>query len=360
MTSTGDSGACPPQFVVAKQARGEKAVHHKLNDGSDVYVGGYTVTVYNPSQVAGNTGQIVDYPVVPAGFDIVGVTVDGQEAATATLAEGNTHIPSVSGSVGPYLVSEGVDLAPGLAREFTVEVYYKPTASITEENWTNAGVCTDASGGNPSGTGLPNVVSLNGEPTTEWDNNDACVTVERPKDEAVSLNIKKMDYKNPDTALTGAEFKIYPVVDGYKKGETAEKTLDKPETDGSYKATDLKPDTFYYLVETKSPVGYELLAEPVLFKIVKDTADQTKHTVEFYNPPAEGQTVPEKQLAPALVSSANPENPEAATAYMVVADVQTGDLPLTGGRGLGLTTGLALFFIMAGFFEAKRRKPVLV
>lgn len=343
LTSTRESNPCPsPEFVVKKEAVQPTAT--KLED--DRYAADYTVTVANPSGEKGSYGQILDYPYIPEGFDLVGVEVDGQpvERLGGTPAEG--HIPGPES--GSYLVSEGGELEAQTQTSFSVRMFYRPKADITGEQWMNVGACENTTGGNPSRTGFPNVVSLEGEPKEVWDDNDACVTFQ---DRDVYLALEKVDYED-NTVELDAGFTIYAAgPDGELTDEVVAEldTLDVPGTEG-YKSAQLKADKLYYLVEMRSPAGYELLAQPVLFRIITD--DDGNQQVQFYDP----ETIQPMQDGGSLVNVFKNEDEESSSvAYIQVADVQSGRLPKTGGFGIAPQLLTSALLIGAGALFARRR-----
>lgn len=343
LTSTRESNPCPlPEFVVKKEAVQPTAT--KLED--DRYAADYTVTVANPSGEKGSYGQILDYPYIPEGFDLVGVEVDGQpvEQFGDTPAEG--HIPGPES--GSYLVSEGGELEAQTQTSFSVRVFYRPKAEITGDQWMNVGACENTTGGDPSRTGFPNVVSLEGEPEEVWDDNAACVTFQ---DRDVYLAVEKVDYED-NTVELDAGFTIYAAgPDGELTDEVVAEldTLDVPGTEG-YKSAQLKADKLYYLVETRSPAGYELLAQPVLFRIITD--DDGYLQVQFYDP----ETIQPMQDGDGLVNVFKNESEESSSvAYIQVADVQSGRLPNTGGFGIAPHLLISALLIGAGALFARRR-----
>lgn len=89
--------------------------------------------------------------------------------------------------------------------------------------------------------------------------------------------------------------------------------------------------TSYCLVETKSPKGYELLAQPIEFKINATKGEN-------------GWTV-----ANGSVKVGDKDN------QIVNLEDTTPKLPLTGGMGIGILAALGALIIAAGAYSAKRR-----
>ena len=108
----------------------------------------------------GTSKAVTDKPSAPAGFQVGNVSVDG---ADASLEDGS------------FTVSEGVELAPGESKSFTVVVSgsYRPA----DADWAAAGQC-DAQGadGVEGAHGFINSVAMPGDTDGE-DNNTACTTV---------------------------------------------------------------------------------------------------------------------------------------------------------------------------------------
>lgn len=360
LTSARESNPCPPveeqkpRFEVAKVA--DDPVARSL--GGDLYEADYTVSVMNPSGVKGEYGQVLDYPVIPAGFELVDVKVDGKSAERVTkIVDG--HIPSDSELDNgakwadyPYLISSGGVLDSGKMRNFDVKVSYRATKDIQGEHWSTVAVCEDAHGGKPSKTGVPNVVSLAGEEEKYWDDNDACVTI--PKDRDVSLAVEKIDYQDQSQPLDGAEFSVYDGdseqwADSEPVAVLSKDDNTESETNGYY-VTKLKADKFYYLVETKSPAGYSLLPEPILFRIVTDS--EGNQNVQFHDPRTK---LALKDSSP-LINVFDKNGAKSSTAvFLQVADVRTGELPKTGGFGVWLWALLGLLVVGAGGIVARRR-----
>lgn len=87
--------------------------------------------------------------------------------------------------------------------------------------------------------------------------------------------------------------------------------------------------TKYCLFETKSPGGFELLAEPLEFTLTADTTTNTVTASEIKVGENAGEIVNLKDTTPKL--------------------------PLTGGMGIGILAALGALIIAAGAYSAKRR-----
>lgn len=121
------------------------------------------------------------------------------------------------------------------------------------------------------------------------------------------------------------------------------------ETNGYY-AAKLKADKFYYLVETKSPAGYSLLPEPILFRIIADS--EGNQNIQFHDARTK---IALKDSSP-LVNVFDKNGAKSSTAvFLQVADTRTGELPKTGGFGVWLWALLGLLVVGAGGIIALRR-----
>lgn len=156
-------------------------------------------------------------------------------------------------------------------------------------------------------------------------------------------------------ALAGAEFKVFGVKDGQtcSKDSVDNKALDPIKINGEPKTytsadetglvtidglhvNDYANDTqgvanlyqSYCLVETKSPKGFELLAQPVEFKVLKSDVEtgQAERIIKLVN--EEGKI---KNL-----------------------EDTTPNLPMTGGAGIGILAALGALIIGAGAWLARR------
>lgn len=87
--------------------------------------------------------------------------------------------------------------------------------------------------------------------------------------------------------------------------------------------------TKYCLFETKSPKGFELLAEPLMFTLTANTKDNTVTASDIQVGANKGEIVNLEDTTPKL--------------------------PLTGGMGIGILAALGALIIAAGAYSAKRR-----
>lgn len=155
------------------------------------------------------------------------------------------------------------------------------------------------------------------------------------------LQVLKHEEDSPETLLAGAEFQLYVCTDQANLGDgplvvggesTWTTGADGTFTINALHVTDFEdgaeidPTEKYCLVETKAPVGYELLPNPIAI-------DFTRADI------------------------ANPDNgPDAVTVLAKVENVPTvaPELPLTGGAGVGILAALGGLIIGAGAWIARR------
>ena len=166
------------------------------------------------------------------------------------------------------------------------------------------------------------------------------------------INFKKVD--GDHKALKGAEFQVYGTKEAtcsnadankdarqtangkntWTSGEDGTVTIEGlhanniANMDGKGKTTPNKY-TKYCLFETKSPSGFELLAQPLTFTLTANTENNTVTASEIKVGNNTGEVVNLKDTTPKL--------------------------PLTGGMGIGILAALGALIIAAGAYSAKRR-----
>ena len=119
---------------------------------------------------------------------------------------------------------------------------------------------------------------------------------------------------------------------------------------GTFDAQGLKPGR-YRLAETKAPAGFSLLTAPIDFVIATDPQSGTA-TIDLDT---------EAELVAQQVQNAKAPNSWNLTkkdAILTLANVRQGDLPKTGGIGVGVTTALGLLIAAAGALMANNRRRV--
>ncbi len=155
--------------------------------------------------------------------------------------------------------------------------------------------------------------------------------------------------------LNGAEFQLHI---GSATGDlftnASGKSTFVTDKDGRLEINGLDSDVEYYLVETKAPTGYKLLATAIKVKITASFAEDvlTGYTVDI-NGAETHYTYNEKDGVTTLVNDADhPSNP------FGFENTKLGELPSTGGMGTYLFTivGVVLMACAAGAFFMSRKK----
>ncbi|QTH59598.1 VWA domain-containing protein [Corynebacterium hindlerae] len=159
--------------------------------------------------------------------------------------------------------------------------------------------------------------------------------------------VKKVD---PDgKPLEGAKFAIYQAGTGDKpEGEPLFADLGFDGNDPTKFQVELKPGS-YYLVETRSGTGSQLLAQPWRFNVEATNKDNVLEDLKF--------TLSAHAENSGLVELKQPEN-ENDPWVIQVANVQAGSLPKTGGEWLPRAYGFAaiLLLMATGLFISSRRR----
>ena len=168
----------------------------------------------------------------------------------------------------------------------------------------------------------------------------------------VSYNEKGEVTKTEKTELLdGAEFQLHI---GSATGDANGEDTFVTDKDGRLEINGLDSDVEYYLVETKAPTGYKLLATAIRVKITASFAEDvlTGYTVDI-NGAETHYAYNEKDGITTLVNDPNhPNNP------FGFENTKLGELPSTGGMGTYLFTivGVVLMACAAGAFFMSRKK----
>ncbi|MDY3127254.1 MAG: SpaA isopeptide-forming pilin-related protein [Corynebacterium sp.] len=313
----------------------------------------FDIKVKGPAAGNALSYTLKDLPQFASGPELVGaqlISVTGAGAPTKVAKR--TFGPLVT-SEGWELVgaSDGAAISPGQVHTYRIQVNFRSVVQST----TSANECT----GKP-GSGLFNKTSLisNGN---RFEDNDCVPLIE---DDEVTLGIEKVEYTSSNGStgpvskpLSGsAEFAIYgasqngAIESNNKVATVATREAKKGVTGEFYYAT-LKPNTLYYLVETKAPVGYELLSQPVLFRIERGI--DGKLQVVFFK---SGDPTKPMSEGDGLVSVYSDGQKNTSTIALIqVADVTSGELPRTGGLGIAPWTVLGAIIAAFGAVAVRRR-----
>lgn len=295
----------------------------------------YTITMWNPDPmlkaVAIDPLEVFRLPQnVEANGDAVVTFATAQTGVVVTNP--TTVIPQMRIANGSEVsLAERVDLPVGTSQTVTISVPIK-VVNASAEDWTRLGTC-DGDAAKVSVNGVPNSTSLSGDPDKSDDN--ACIPLIPPL--AAGLDIQKVDASDRTQQIPDAEFTVFePLPDG--SGPDMTKPVIVLGGNNSQRAV-LQAGN-YWIVETKSPVGYQLLATPVAFKVI---GHENGWSAELVRDEGGLVNVGPEAAAPGDIVT------------IQVADVQTGNLPKTGGSGLTVPLALAMTLIIAGFLYARRR-----
>lgn len=163
---------------------------------------------------------------------------------------------------------------------------------------------------------------------------------EAPDTKPGKLTLEKAEYVDGEgvkvlPGLGGATFDIYPSAGGqpdFSGGPVYTITPDQ-------KSIEINETGTFYLVETKSPAGLNLLPEPVAFEISIDqeTKEYTISVVGGSSPLIKAEGSGELMI-------------------MQVTDTKTGTLPKTGGNGVLLWTLFGAVIAACGWFWTRRQQ----
>ena len=167
-----------------------------------------------------------------------------------------------------------------------------------------------------------------------------------PKDEFVKLELQKLDATDNAT-LSNAKFEVRSDREG--EGPFA---INWDVGSQTYKTeAELGASKTYYLVETQAPTKdgqqYSLLVAPVEFQIVPG---DNGYVVQIRD--GEDWT---SELVGAGLWTDRPQEFDAATGYLQVANVRQGNMPKTGGAGLQLPILFGGALIAAGALMGRRK-----
>lgn len=295
----------------------------------------YTITVRNTSAPG---GQAVTIPSVmenvelPPSLEANGnISIDAPRTPGVQIGELAPLFPAAQWVAGNKLtVAKNVKLEAGTAQKILITVPVKLKANASAEDRRALGECVRGADQKFSG-GVPNSVSMDTADADGEENNQACIPLIPAQPLPIFLEKVAYDATNGITSqsLHGAEFRIEPA------NATGASIVPTADASGRFTAT-LKPGS-YYLVETKAPDGgYELLPDKVPFKLVKDANGARLEFAEGYSSPLIS-----------FVSATGTLPANGAVLGIQIADVQTGELPLTGPSHPLLWISFSALFALA-------------
>lgn len=301
----------------------------------------YELVVTGPAEGSPATYSLRDAPqftglVEVTGARVVGVSGDGAYSEADQTSFG----PPAEGQEW-VIVPETAEwtIAQGQTHTYLLEVDYAWSGSTGLDALSEEERATLECRVGP-GNGLFNTVYLDYEGQTFED--DACGPVgEEPEPDPGIVTVQKAEYdpSNPTEPtildeLAGAEFVVYGAEES---GEIDYQNV-IAEIDAGNRAFEVPTAGTFYLVETRSPGGMNLLAEPVRFDATVD--------------PETNEIVVTQSGDSVLVAVSG----QGADIVLTVADTSVGVLPDTGGRGIGVYAliGLVLIGMAFGFLSRTR------
>lgn len=315
----------------------------------------YTVEATNASNHQLTSAAITDKLRLPEG-----VTPSGEATITSGIVDdGPGTIDSAAQrwtleqmtGTDALPLAASVTLDPGQTARFTISIpiQVQVNPALTDEQWNELGTCEWTTGEKPTYTagGVPNDVAMDNDEDGP-ENNTACVTLVREEEPPVGLQLYKLGMNDDGgyTQLADSTFQVFAA--GAQPGELGPVVGDAVvNPDGVASISNLALGANYYLVETKAPAGYELLAQPVCFTLKRDGAQAVAAACDgttldaaimFNNPTADGQYL------------------NADTAVISVADVRAGQLPASGTAGLLMRLALGGLVAAAGCAMVLRRE----
>ena len=253
-----------------------------------------------------------------------------------------SNVTDVTGEDGSY--SRSLDQSDGKGQKVTVVEHQQAGYKLRPVGEKNA-VCTknvfDAANGTWTSSSA-DVRNVNDDPTKPGFGVDVpfrgivnCTIANETVTVKIDLSVEKVGFDNKEQALEGAEFTLNRVnADGTQELVKILKGTD-------LRVEDLQVGAKYELVETKSPQGYQLLTRPVVFSI--KSGDDGKPTIGL-----EGGA--EQYPEVSIRIDEKDEN----HSIMQVADIRKGDLPVTGGQGLGRLVLLGSLLVVAALITGRR------
>lgn len=317
-----------------KSPRPGKAVQVKPDGSAELT---YEVRMWNDSPdkraIANNPKDVFQLPsnVTPIGD----ATVDIKSKSDATtITDAVETIPRIALENNASVnLADRIEM-PKQGDEIVFRISFPiKVDAVTAEEWQVLGECVAKEGGGFTG-GVLNLVEVSGD--TDKSDDQACIPLIKPTPAQILFN--KVHASDKTTSIPGAEFTIY----GSKEDGAPDyaKEVQKISGDGQPVESQLFPGK-YWLVETKAPADYQLIADPVQFEVIGTQTGWAAQLIEG---------------GASLVNFTPTPDVSGTQIVIQVADVQTGTLPRTGGSGLTIPIAIASILIAAGYLYT-RRKP---
>ena len=194
-------------------------------------------------------------------------------------------------------------------------------------------------------------------------------TGETPEDKVIvftyELDVTKVDGKDANTKLEDAEFKLYDAngkyvivddegkVTGWADNEEGGSTLKSGE-DGLFKVIGLDDGT-YWLKETKSPDGYNLITDPIKIEIKATTVNDQEWTA--MEGPSDALTALEIKVTVGSTTTSGNGDTESGIVETDIKNNKGAELPETGGMGTTIFYVLGAILVLgAGVLLIARRR----
>lgn len=214
------------------------------------------------------------------------------------------------------------------------------------------------------------------------DNQSTAACVQDPKIgfELHKVDASELDSSLPAQKLTGGNFVLLNATkeDGSVKAESevnwqaathpsnpdVTEIRESKEQPGEYRAAnDLEIGKYYWLIETQAPTGadgkrYSLLAKPVLFHLVRDPNTGNARALFFDDTAA--NTGQQAWTDKHPVANMYSEQQAKDKITIKLANIQQGEMPLTGGAGVWRLTIIGLLVILVGVFGAITRRKAAI
>ena len=259
------------------------------------------------------------------------VTVDGVTAIDLNPMPGYEKLSTDEGGF-IHGVDETLPAGTYELREKSTQTGYELLPSYIQFTISPTGVIT--LGTHPEGVTLGGTVSEQG--TLEY-----VMTIANYRRKTVSF--KKVDIENIEgSALQGAEFDLYRVVNGEQEESPMEKRLISGDdgmlaNEKGEKEFQL-PSGIYHLIETKAPEGYILKTDPVVVTVNADGVTYNEHT--------------------ALSSNGRGVNEQNGVYLLLISNSQGFELPSTGSSETIVRAFIGASLVLGGaaaLFQHRRR-----
>lgn len=283
----------------------------------------YLITIGNTGDAGTTRPEIEDVVTVPDDFEIVDIKMLARHPVGET--------PIAFDENGRFVVppDESVRIAPGgeITGHVLVTVRAKqPLEGPDSIDWDRAGRCDVEGVGAPTHGGMFNIANI-ADDADGPENNDACVPLEPPKQRVmVEKYGSNCDVGQESCLIVGAIFEIYDVDPRTTGAEPISEGIFQDESGRKFSSDRLMTGKDYWLVETKSPSGFELMPTPVRFHLSAD-----------------GIILADESSGSSLIAVDDEDN------FVIhVTDPTTGELPKAGGTGPAGQVALALILMGSG------------